>query len=159
MKAFYQGFDGNYVGKLEKGKVRCPREEHRRLALRRLPGALTEADLGSTPFRRSRIDPSSTREGPHGSSRLQQNISPADISQLAVPERKAILLLDTARALGQWGKYDRAFEALRQAERHATEEVRRRPAVHSLIHELERRTTGPLRKQLHDYALTVGGAA
>jgi hypothetical protein len=82
-----------------------------------------------------------------------------DISQLAVPERKAMLLLDTARALSQWGKCDRAFEAIRQAERHAPEEVRRRPAVHSLIHELERRTTGPLRKQLHDYALAVGAAA
>lgn len=78
MKIFHQDIDGNYVGKLEKGKIRCPREEHRRLALRRVLGVLTDADLGFTPFRRSRIDPSNTSEGPHGSSRLQQDISPAD---------------------------------------------------------------------------------
>jgi hypothetical protein len=78
MKIFHQDIDGNYVGKLEKGKIRCPREEHRRLALRRVLGVMTDVDLGFTPFRRSRIDPSNTSAGPHGSSRLQQSISSAD---------------------------------------------------------------------------------
>jgi hypothetical protein len=57
MDVFDQDIDSNYVGKLEKGTIRCPREDHRRSALRRALGVADDAEIGFTPFRRSRIDP------------------------------------------------------------------------------------------------------
>jgi hypothetical protein len=53
--------------------------------------------------------------------------------------------IDTARALTQWGKWDRAFNAIRRAERYAPEEIRQRAAVHRMIDELARRSPTTLR--------------
>ncbi|WP_170177670.1 helix-turn-helix domain-containing protein [Thermomonospora umbrina] len=55
-----------------------------------------------------------------------------DIAELPSPERHARYCIDTARAWEQFGRTDRAFEALRAAERHAPEEIRR-PSVRTLI--------------------------
>jgi transcriptional regulator with XRE-family HTH domain len=85
--------------------------------------------------------------------------SSINLSKLGLPERRAMLLLDTARALTQWGKWERAFEAIRRAERHAPEEVRARPAVHAMIQELASRAPSPLRRHVHDYARAVGAPA
>ncbi|GAA1575568.1 hypothetical protein GCM10009827_116760 [Dactylosporangium maewongense] len=38
-----------------------------------------------------------------------------DLSTIAVPERRAMLMLDTARGLTQWGKHERALDAIRRA--------------------------------------------
>jgi hypothetical protein len=78
------------------------------------------------------------------------------LGQMAVPERRAMLMLDTARALTQWGRYERAFTAIRSAEGHAPEEVRGRRAVHQLITDLARRAPAPLQRRVHDYAISVG---
>jgi hypothetical protein len=82
-----------------------------------------------------------------------------DLARLQLPERKAMLLLDTARALTQWGKWDRAFDAIRSAERHAPEEVRARPAAHRLINELAQRSPNPLQRRVRAYARQIGAAA
>ncbi|MDT5150585.1 MAG: hypothetical protein QOI01_2318 [Mycobacterium sp.] len=49
--------DGNYVGKLEQGKIRCPREETRRMAIRPALGVDSDDELGFSMFRHSNIDP------------------------------------------------------------------------------------------------------
>ena len=56
-------------------------------------------------------------------------------------ERKASLLIDTARAFLQWGRHEKAYLALRAAEDIAPEEVTGRPAVHRLVRDLL--TTAP----------------
>ncbi|MEV6922907.1 hypothetical protein AB0M46_00135 [Dactylosporangium sp. NPDC051485] len=82
-----------------------------------------------------------------------------NLKAIAVPERQAMLMLDTARALTQWGKCQRALDAIRTAEAFAPEEVRSRRSVHQLINELGRRCPDPLRRQVQDYARAVGAAA
>jgi hypothetical protein len=82
--------------------------------------------------------------------------STVDIRKVPLPERKASLMLDMARALTQWGKYDRALDAIRSAERYAPEEVRSRTSVHRMIHDLARRAPGPVQRQVHRYAETIG---
>ncbi|GAA3249905.1 hypothetical protein ACFO1B_39745 [Dactylosporangium siamense] len=79
-----------------------------------------------------------------------------DLQQMAVPERRAVLLLDTARALTQWGRYERALEAIRAAEGHAPEEVRSRRPIRQLISDLGRRCPAPLQRRVHEYAMSVG---
>ncbi len=63
-----------------------------------------------------------------------------------------MVLIDTARALTQWGKWDRAFDAICRAEYYAPEEIRRRAAVHHLIDELASRSPMTLRHQVQNYA-------
>jgi hypothetical protein len=82
-----------------------------------------------------------------------------EMATLELPERKAMVLLDTARALTQWGKLERAFDAIRQAERFAPEEVRRRPSVHQMIVELSQRSPAPLQRQIQAYAASVRASA
>ena len=73
------------------------------------------------------------------------------MAQLGLPERKAMVHLDTARALAQWGKWDRAFLAIREAENEAPEEVRRRPAVHQMIDDLAQRSPNSLQGRIREY--------
>ncbi len=82
-----------------------------------------------------------------------------NIEALDLPERKAMVFLDTARAFTQWGKLEQAFDAIRQAEVHAPEEVRRRPAVHELIDELAQRSPVALRRRIQHYVAQVRGGA
>jgi transcriptional regulator with XRE-family HTH domain len=79
-----------------------------------------------------------------------------DLQKLELPERKAALLLDTARAFSQWGKWERAFDAIRHAERYAPEEIRTRPAIHTMINELAQRSPVPLQRRVREYARQVG---
>ncbi|BCB74547.1 helix-turn-helix transcriptional regulator [Phytohabitans flavus] len=82
-----------------------------------------------------------------------------DLHQLAVPERKAMLLLDTARAYLQWAKFEQAFTTIRQAERHAPGEVRARPHTHRMLQDLYQRSPRYLRQQLREYIATMGTTA
>lgn len=52
----HQDVDGNYVGKLEQGKIAFPREESRRRAFRQALQVSRDEDLGFFPYRRSVID-------------------------------------------------------------------------------------------------------
>lgn len=51
---------------------------------------------------------------------------------IPVPERRAALWVDSARAYAQHGRLEDAYQALRTAEECAPEDIQRRPAVHAL---------------------------
>ncbi|HEY1914619.1 MAG TPA: helix-turn-helix domain-containing protein [Streptosporangiaceae bacterium] len=59
-----------------------------------------------------------------------------DLERITVTERKATLLIDTARAFLQCGKHDKAYLALRAAEQMAHEEIAGRPTTRRLISDL-----------------------
>ncbi len=79
-----------------------------------------------------------------------------DLDRVPLPERRAVLFIDVARAYLQWGKDERALAAVRTAERHAPEEVRDRPLVHRLLQELARRCRSSMRRDVGDYAYSLG---
>ncbi|MGH3341444.1 MAG: helix-turn-helix domain-containing protein [Carbonactinosporaceae bacterium] len=59
--------------------------------------------------------------------------STIDLTKVALPERRACLFLDLARAYVQWEKPDQAYRALRTASEAAPEDVSARPAVRALV--------------------------
>ena len=73
-----------------------------------------------------------------------------------VTERKASLLIDTARAFLQWGKHEKAYMALRAAEQTANEEVAGRPAVHRLVRELITSAPPTVRRDAEQFASQIG---
>jgi transcriptional regulator with XRE-family HTH domain len=79
-----------------------------------------------------------------------------DLAKLTVPERKASLFIDTARAFLQWGKHDRAYLALRAAEQAAHEEVAGRPSVHRLVRQLATTAPPTLRRDAEQFAAELG---
>jgi hypothetical protein len=79
-----------------------------------------------------------------------------ELGQLKLPERKAMVLLDTARALTHWGKWDDAFTTIQEAERQAPEEVRSRPAIHGLIDDLVQRSPSSLKSHIREYSERIG---
>ncbi len=56
-----------------------------------------------------------------------------DLDRVDVTERKASLLVDTAKAFLQCGKYEGAYLALRSGQDIAPHEIADRPAVHRLL--------------------------
>ena len=81
-----------------------------------------------------------------------------DLGTITVPERKASLLIDTARAFLQWGKPDKAYIALRAAEQTAHEEVAGRPSVHRLVRQLVTTAPPTLRRDAEQFATQIGAA-
>jgi transcriptional regulator with XRE-family HTH domain len=79
-----------------------------------------------------------------------------DLSALPLPERRTAVLLDTARAQLQRGRWERAFGAVREAERHAPDEVLTRRSAHRLIRQLGRGCPASMRPHVHEYARRVG---
>ena len=79
-----------------------------------------------------------------------------DLGTITVTERKASLLIDTARAFLQWGKHEKAYLALRAAEQTAPEEVTGRPSVHRLVRELVTTAPPTVRRDAEDFALHLG---
>ena len=79
-----------------------------------------------------------------------------DLATITVTERKASLLIDTARAFLQWGKHEKAYLALRAAEQTAPEEVAGRPSVHRLVRELVTTAPPTVRHDAEDFALHLG---
>jgi hypothetical protein len=79
-----------------------------------------------------------------------------DLSTIKVTERKASLLIDTARAFLQWGKHGKAYIALRAAEQTAHEEVTGRPAVHRLVRELIISAPPTVRRDAEQFASQIG---
>lgn len=78
------------------------------------------------------------------------------LDNIDVMERKVTLFVDAAHAYSQWGKLDKAHEALTTAEQLASEELSTRPAVHELINDIGTRATGHLRTNMSDLAERVG---
>lgn len=79
-----------------------------------------------------------------------------DLNAIRVTERKASLLIDTARAFLQWGKHEKAYIALRAAEQVAHEEVTGRPAVHRLVRDLVTTAPPTLRRDAEQFAVQIG---
>jgi hypothetical protein len=79
-----------------------------------------------------------------------------DLNTITVTERKATLLIDTARAFLQWGKRDKAYLALRAAEQTAPEEVSGRPSVHRLVRDLVVSAPPTVRRDAESFAAQLG---
>jgi hypothetical protein len=79
-----------------------------------------------------------------------------DPTTITVTERRATLLVDTARAFLQWGKHDKAYIALRAAEETAHEEVAGRPSVHRVIGELLVSAPPSIRRDVKEFADQMG---
>jgi hypothetical protein len=81
-----------------------------------------------------------------------------DLDKIPIPERRATLLVDTARAFLQWGKHERAYIALRAAEETAHEEVAGRPSVRRLIGDLRTSAPPSIRRDVEEFAAQMGVA-
>ncbi len=81
-----------------------------------------------------------------------------DLGMITVPERKASLLIDTARAFLQWDKPDKAYIALRAADETAHEEVAGRPSVRRLVRQLVTAAPPTLRRDAEQFASQIGAA-
>lgn len=79
-----------------------------------------------------------------------------DLDRIPLTERKAILLIDTSRALTQWGKHDKAYNVLRFAHQLAPEEISARPAVHRMLRDLMATAPPSTKRQLRDFTTEIG---
>ena len=79
-----------------------------------------------------------------------------DLSAITVTERKASLLIDTARAFLQWGRHEKAYIALRAAWETAPEEVTGRPSVHRLVRDLITTAPPSIRRDAEQFASQIG---
>jgi outer membrane murein-binding lipoprotein Lpp len=79
-----------------------------------------------------------------------------DLRAITVTERKASLLIDTARAFLQWGRHEKAYIALRAAEEVAPEEVTGRPSVHRLVRDLITSAPPSTRRDAEQFATQIG---
>jgi hypothetical protein len=79
-----------------------------------------------------------------------------DLNAIEVTERKATLLVDTARAFLQWGKHEKAYLALRAADETAHEEVAGRPSVQRVVRELASTAPPSIRRDVEQFAAQVG---
>jgi len=84
---------------------------------------------------------------------LARRIDPGTI---AVTERKASLLIDTARAYYQWGRYDKAYGVLRAAQSTAPQEITARPVVRSLVRDLVTVAPPSIRREAGEFAAQLG---
>jgi hypothetical protein len=79
-----------------------------------------------------------------------------DPAKIAVTERKATLLIDTARAFLQRGKHEKAYEALRAADRVAHQEITSRPSVRRLVGDLAAAAPPSIRTEARQFATRIG---
>jgi hypothetical protein len=79
-----------------------------------------------------------------------------DLRTITVTERKATLLIDTARAYLQWGRHERAYIALRAAEQIAHEEVAGRPSARRLVRQLVTSAPPAVRRDAARFAAGIG---
>jgi transcriptional regulator with XRE-family HTH domain len=82
-----------------------------------------------------------------------------DVGVIAVTERKATLLIDTARALLQRGRHEHAYRALRAAHLAAPEEVTGRAAVRLLVRDLAATAPVSVRRDASRFAASIGPVA
>ena len=79
-----------------------------------------------------------------------------DLTAITVTERKASLLIDVAQAFFQWGKYEKAYTALRAAEQTAAQEVAARAPVRTLARNLAAMAPPGLRRDAGHLADRIG---
>jgi tetratricopeptide (TPR) repeat protein len=78
------------------------------------------------------------------------------LDELPINERKATLLLDTARAFLMWNQHDRALHILRAAGEIAPEEITGRPAGLRLVRDILVTAPISVRREAREYAATLG---
>lgn len=81
------------------------------------------------------------------------------IGEVAVTERKATLLIDTARALLQRGRHEGAYRAVRGAHAIAPEEVAGRAVVRALVRDLAATAPVSVRRDAAGFAASIGAVA
>ncbi|MUN41250.1 XRE family transcriptional regulator [Actinomadura sp. NEAU-AAG5] len=79
-----------------------------------------------------------------------------DLNHVPLTERKATLLIDTSRALTQWGKHEKAYDVLRFAHQLAPEEISARPAVHRTLRDLMATAPPSIKRQLQEFTTEIG---
>ncbi|MGN9912255.1 hypothetical protein ACTMTJ_32425 [Phytohabitans sp. LJ34] len=79
-----------------------------------------------------------------------------DLSRIPLAERKAGLLIDTARAFAQWGKHEHAHQALRTAEQIAPEEIRTSETVRRLVRDLALTAPHTVQRAVGEFAERTG---
>jgi transcriptional regulator with XRE-family HTH domain len=79
-----------------------------------------------------------------------------DLGQVTLTERKAGLLIDTARAFLQYGKHENAYLTLRAARDLAPQEIAGRPAVHQVVRDLATTASPSIQRRAADFAGQVG---
>jgi hypothetical protein len=84
--------------------------------------------------------------------------SRVDLGAIAVTERKAALLIDTARAFRQRGRHESAYLALRAAYEAAPEEVTGRASVRNLAGDIAATAPPTLRRDAAAFAASIGVA-
>lgn len=82
-----------------------------------------------------------------------------EIDALPINERKATLLLDTAKAFLLWGKHDRALYVMRAAGDIAPEEIASRPASLRLVRDLLETAPISVRRGAREFAEFLGVSA
>lgn len=75
-----------------------------------------------------------------------------DIDQIDLIERRACLAIDVAAAYTQWGRYEKALNALRLADTTAPEETRARTQVRSLVDTIYKAGPASLRPHVMEFA-------
>lgn len=79
-----------------------------------------------------------------------------DLAAITVTERKASLLIDVARALFQWGRYEPAYTTLRVAEQTAPQEITARASVRALVRDLAVLAPAGIRRDAEQFASSIG---
>ena len=79
-----------------------------------------------------------------------------DLSQVTLTERKAGLLIDTARAFLQYGKHKNAYLILQAARDLAPQEIAGRPLVHRVVRDLVTTASPSVQRQAMELAGQVG---
>ena len=82
-----------------------------------------------------------------------------DLSAITVTERKATLLIDTARAFRQRERHESAYYALRAAYEAAPEEVAGRGSVRRLASDLAATAPPTIRRDAAEFAASLGATA
>ena len=78
---------------------------------------------------------------------------------MPITERKVAFLVDVARAFAQWGRHEKAYHALRDAEQLAPQEVGSRPSVRRLVADMLATSPPTVRPHLRDLADHIGAIA
>jgi hypothetical protein len=79
-----------------------------------------------------------------------------DLGKVTVTERRASFLVDTARALLQCGRHEKAYLALRAAEETAHEEIAGRPSAHRLVRDLITTAAPSIQRHAEEFAQRIG---
>lgn len=79
-----------------------------------------------------------------------------DPRNIVITERQAGLYIDVAKAFMQWGKFDRAYQALRMAAETAPEEITQRPSVSKFTSDLISRAPTPVAIQIRGMLTRTG---